>query len=152
MRFRTVQLCLLSIVLAAASAFPQNADQTVVWRLGNFDHTSGEFHGNGKQSIVVDANSADAAAKWPAMQPGSLNAKEKLKAQPRRIHFHISGTPRGSYTLELAVMLGYPRVPHLQLDLNDATGLVFLDRKLSYHAEGRMDRKKETKKPKKKKT
>jgi len=36
-------------------------------------------------------------------------------------------------------MLGYPRVPYLQLELNGATGLVRLNRKLSYHAEGRMD-------------
>ena len=127
------------VLLAAGSALSANAEETVVWRLGKFDHASAEFHGAGRQTVVVDANAADAAALWPAMQAGSQNTRDRAQAAPRTIRFRLAGAPHGSYTLDLAVMLGYPRVPYLQLELNGTAGLVYLNRQLSYHAEGRMD-------------
>src|ERR1019366_2000685 len=45
----------------------------------------------------------------------------------------------GAYVLDLAIMAGNPRVPHLDIELNGARGTAYIDRHLSYHAEGRAD-------------
>jgi hypothetical protein len=114
--------------------------QTSVWRLGTFDHSAQEFQGReDKDSPAVDVNAADAAAHWPASQAGSLNAHAGSKAHPRTIQFRLDAAPHGVYTLDLAVLLGNPRVPHLVLELNGTPASVYLHRQLSYHAEGRMD-------------
>lgn len=114
--------------------------QTTVWRLGVFDHSAHEFQGReGNDSPAVDVNGRDAAAHWPASQAGSLNAKAGLKAHPRTIHFRLDAAPRGVYALDLAVLVGNPRVPHLAVELNGTQASVFLRRQLSYHAEGRID-------------
>ena len=126
-------LCLAGLALAA------NAQDTAVWRIGNFDHSGSEFHGEGGRPVVVDTNAADATGKWPAMQAGSQNARDQAQAAPRTIRFRLPATARGAYVLDVAVMLGYPRVPYLGLELNGTAGRVYLNRKLSYHAEGRMD-------------
>ncbi len=125
--------------LAAAIPALMHA-QTTVWRLGVFDHSAHEFQGReGNDSPAVDVDARDAAARWPASQAGSLNANAGSKAHPRTIHFRLDAAPRGAYILELAVLLGNPRVPHLVLELNGTEASVFLHRRLSYHAEGRVD-------------
>ena len=127
------------LLLAAGSVLAIDAEESVVWQLGKFDHSAREFPGSGGQTVAIDANAADAAAKWPAVEAGSQNARNQAQAARRTIHFRLPTAPRGSYALDMAVMLGYPRVPYLQLELNGTTGLVYLNRRLSYHAEGRMD-------------
>jgi hypothetical protein len=114
--------------------------QTTVWRLGAFDHSAHEFQGReGKDVPVVDVNSPDAAKLWPASQAGSLNAHAGSKPHPREIHFRLDSAPQGIYTLDMSIMLGNPRVPRLEIEVNGTPGSVFLHRQLSYHAEGRMD-------------
>ena len=49
------------------------------------------------------------------------------------------GLPADRYVLDLAIMAGNPRVPHLDIELNGARGTAYIDRHLSYHAEGRAD-------------
>jgi hypothetical protein len=88
---------------------------------------------------VVDAAATDVARRWPASQAGTLNAAAGPQSHARTIRFRLNETPRGAYILDFAIMAGNPRTPHLELDLNGAPASVYLDRRLSYHAEGRAD-------------
>ncbi len=129
----------LRILLLAGLAGVLHAAQSTVWRLGDFDHSSSEFRGPSRPAIAIDPATPGAAAAWPALQAGSRNSRNQAQAATRTIRFRLPATPRGSYTLDMALMLGYPRVPYLQWELNGTTALVYLSRTLSYHAEGRMD-------------
>jgi hypothetical protein len=114
--------------------------ETTVWRIGTFDHASAEFGGRvGSQPVVVDAGAADAARRWPASQSGTLNALSGPQTHARTIRFQLAEAPSGAYVLDLAIMASYPRVPRLELELNGARGTAYIDRRLSYHAEGRAD-------------
>jgi len=55
------------------------------------------------------------------------------------VRFALNGPPSGVYTLLVATLLGNPRVPRLELDLNVTPGSVYLDRRLTYCAEGRQE-------------
>ena len=136
MRIHT--LVLIALALLAAPALP--AADTTVWRIGKFDHASVEFHGREADTPpVIDANATDAAAHWPARQDGSGNLKAGSRAHARVVRFALKEPPSGVYTLHVAAMVGNPRVPHLELDLNGTPGSVYLDRRLTYFAEGRQD-------------
>jgi alpha-mannosidase len=135
---RTHTLLLIPFALLAAPAL--SAADATVWRIGKFDHASAEFEGREADTPpVVNADSADAAAHWPARQAGSGNVKEGSKPHPRIVRFALKEPPSGVYTLVVAALVGNPRVPHLELDLNGTPGSVYLDRRLTYFAEGRQD-------------
>jgi len=128
---------LSTLVLGAVAL---SAQENTVWHIGSFDHTSAEFGGRAdNQLVVVDADAPDAARRWPASQAGSLNAASGTQSHARTIQFRLNEAPRGSYILDFAIMAGNPRVPRVELDLNGVPASVYLDRRLSYHAEGRMD-------------
>jgi len=125
-------------LLAGALALP--AQENTVWHIGDFDHTAAEFGGRAdNQPVVVDADAPDAARRWPASQAGTLNAASGPQSHTRAIQFRLNEAPRGSYALDFAILAGYPRTPRLELDLNGTPASAYLDRQLSYHAEGRMD-------------
>src|ERR1017187_178575 len=135
---RTHGLLLIPLALLAAPAL--SAADTTVWRIGKFDHASVEFHGREADTPpVIDANAPDAAAHWPARQAGSGNVKAGSQAHARIVRFALKEPPSGVYTLVVTALVGNPRVPHLELDLNGAPGSVYLDRRLTYFAEGRQD-------------
>jgi alpha-mannosidase len=140
MRTRSFSPAGLALLTLAAGALALKAQENTVWRLGTFDHTAAEFGGaSGSQPILVDANAPDAARRWPASQSGTLNAASGPQSHSREIRFLLNEAPRGSFVLDFAIMAGNPRTPHLELDLNGAKGWAYLDRRLSYHAEGRAD-------------
>src|ERR1017187_4444543 len=117
---RTHTLVLISFVLAAPTL---SASDTTVWRIGMLYQTSAEFHGSEADTTpVIDANSAEAAAHWPARQAGSGNLKAGTRAHARVVRFALKEPPSGVYTLHVAAMVGNPRVPHLELDLNGTLG------------------------------
>ncbi len=125
---------------ALCGAAAVRAADTTVWRIGTFDHASAEFHG--KESAappIIDANAPDAAAHWPGTQAGSGNAKAGAGSHARVVRFLLKDTPSGIYTLHVAALTGNPRVPRLDLDLNGTGGSIYLDRRLAYFAEGRLD-------------
>ncbi len=135
---RANTLVLIPFALLAAPTLP--AVETTVWRLGKFDHTSAEFQGRETDTPpVIDANAPDGAAHWPARQAGSRNLKEGSRAHARVVRFALQEPPSGIYTLSLAVLVGNPRVPRLELDLNGTPASVYLDRRVTYLAEGRQD-------------
>ena len=70
---------------------------------------------------------------------GTRNASSGPQSHVRAIQFRLKEAPRGSYLLDFAILAGNPRTPRLELDLNGLPASVYLDRRLSYHAEGRAD-------------
>lgn len=112
----------------------------MVWQIGAFDHSSAEFHGKqGDKPLVITGDAAAAAAQWDASQAGSRNVKAGSKPHPRVVRFQMSAQPKGLYALEFGVLAGNPRVPKLKLELNGAPGTAYLNRRLMYFAEGRVD-------------
>jgi hypothetical protein len=129
----------LALLAAAGAGSPLWSQQTI-WRIGTFDHASAEFTGRvGIEPVVVDAGAPDAASRWPASQSGTLSAHSSPQSHTRTIRFRMETAASGAYVLDLAIMAGNPRVPHLELELNGARGTAYIDRRLSYHAEGRAD-------------
>ena len=139
-RFRSSFPARLALCHFAASALLLCAQERTVWRIGEFDHASAEFGGHvDSQPVTVDADAPDAARHWPASQAGTLNRTAGPQSHARTIRFRLEQAPHGAYALDLAVLAGNPRVPRLEIDLNGAPASVYLDRRLSYHAEGRAD-------------
>ena len=139
MRLRYSLIATLALV-AACAGLPLRGQETTLWRIGTFDHASAEFGGRvGSEPVVVDAGAPDAAGRWPASQAGTLNAQSGPQSHSRTIRFRLEQAPSGSYVLDLAIMAGNPRVPRLEIDINGARGTAYIDRRLSYHAEGRAD-------------
>ncbi len=140
MRIRISDPARLALLALTAGTLALPAQENTVWRIGAFDHTAAEFGGaSGNQAVVVDADAPDAAKRWPASQAGTLNAASGPQSHSREIRFRLSEAPRGSFVLDFAIMAGNPRVPYLELDLNGARAWAYLERRLSYHAEGRAD-------------
>ncbi len=140
MSIRSSFVASLALLAAAGAGLPLWGQETTVWRIGTFDHASAEFSGRvGSQPVVVDAGAPDAAGRWPPSQAGTLNARSGPQQHSRTIRFRMEEGPSGSYVLDLAIMAGNPRVPHLEIELNGARGTAYIDRRLSYHAEGRAD-------------
>jgi alpha-mannosidase len=139
MRTRSSLVASLALVVAGAG-LPLRGQETTVWRIGTFDHASAEFGGRvGSDPVGVDAGAPDAASRWPPSQAGTLNAQSGPQTHSRTIRFRLEEAPSGSYVLDLAIMAGNPRVPRLEIEINGARGTAYIDRRLSYHSEGRAD-------------
>src|SRR5512133_2534953 len=119
------------LLTLAASTWTLSAQENALWQIGKFDHTAAEFGGPARSAVVVDANAPDAARRWPASQAGTQNAAAGPQSHSRTIHFRLNEPPGGSFDLDLAIMAGYPRTPHLEIDLNGAPASVYVDRRLS---------------------
>ncbi len=140
MRFRSYSPAGLALSSLALGALALSAQENTVWHIGNFDHAAAEFTGRvGAQPVVVDADAPDAARRWSATQSGTLNANAGPQSHARTIQFQLKEAPRGSFLLDFAILAGNPRAPRLELDLNGTPASAYLDRRLSYHAEGRAD-------------
>jgi alpha-mannosidase len=131
---------LLSLVLGCLSV-PAVAQQHMLWQIGKFDDSSGEFRDAtlinyadaAYNPIYVVGRSKD-AADWPRFQPGPANGLAGGRSHPFAIRFNIAGTPTGIYQLRVAVLYETPRLSNLQLDVNGHTGLFFFHPKLDYAA------------------
>ncbi|HXY00087.1 MAG TPA: glycosyl hydrolase-related protein [Candidatus Limnocylindrales bacterium] len=113
------------------------ADTNVVWQIGKFDQTSGEFgHDFDLESenlkpvfTVGQSKTSD----WPAWQTTSVGSGTGKHPTPYTILFSLPKPPVGMFHLTISVFLVNPSVPDLIVELNGRKGRFFFDRKISYY-------------------
>ena len=139
------QLLRTPLVLVIILCFCQcaGAASKAVWQIGKFDQSSAEFNQGEMQSPVFTSahpksdvlyivGKSKPATDWPAFQPGSANGRAEFRPHPYAIQFDLSETPRGLYTLKVALLVETPRVPGLQVDINGHRALLYQHPTLNY--------------------
>ena len=139
------QILRMLLVLFFVSYFCPHAwaVSKVVWQIGKFDQSSGEFNqsealpavfasAHPKSDVLFIVGKSKPATDWPAFQPGSANGRAGFRPHPYTIQFDLSEAPRGLYTLKVALLVETPRVPRLQVDINGHRALFYQHPKLSY--------------------
>ena len=111
--------------------------QAVLWEIGKFDQSSGEFNDNldfRNPSVNPVFRVGKSTVKdWPAAQPGSMSKWGGGRAHPYTILFDLLSTPKGVYRLTISTLLEDARYPALLVEINGKAGLFYLDRKLSHY-------------------
>jgi alpha-mannosidase len=133
---------LLVLELAGVSAFAQ---ERLIWRIGTFDHSSGEFRTKsddysdpkfdpvyrvGTSPIDTKKDSED----WQRFQPGPANGMAGGREHPFTILFDLHGPATGVFRLKVAILYETPRLSHLRVDLNGHSGSFYFHPQLDYGA------------------
>jgi hypothetical protein len=110
------------------------AQSNMVWRLGTFDGSSGEFaEGEPHGQVIFEAGQDDPKKSWFAYAPVAFAGKPAEGASaPRTIAFAIVGAPDRSYHFRASIMIEQSSVPALSVGINGKTGLFYLHPKLDY--------------------
>jgi len=122
--------------LSAAPA--QRGTANPVFRIGEFDRSSGELAGGSpKQKVNFVVNQSSAAKDWFQTQPAvlaSASAKQEssIAAAPREITFSLEGSPAATYRLHVALLIETASVPALKIGIDGKQGLFYLHPKLDY--------------------
>ncbi len=133
----------LALVIVLCLCRCAGATPKVVWQIGEFDQSSGEFNqgqvqppvlasGHPKCDVLYIVGKSQPASDWPVFQPGSANGTAEFRPHPYTIQFDLPDTPRGLYTLKVGLLVETPRVPRLQVEINGHRALVFQHPTLNY--------------------
>lgn len=133
-----VVFAVMGLAFTLSSARRVVAVEHTLWQIGAFDQSSHEFSDSfdfaGRDhNPTFTVGESNPAKDWPAFQPGSEVKAAGGRPHPYTILFSLSGPPRGSYQLKIAVLLTRSRLPHLEVDLNGHRGTFFFHRRLSYY-------------------
>lgn len=114
-------------------SYGAQAQQTSVFRIGQFDGSSGEFaQGEPRASFSFHAGH-DPASAWYGFASIAFPGKPaEGAAAPRTISFDISGSPQRSYTLRISILIEQSSVPALRLQVNGHAGTFYLHPRLDY--------------------
>jgi alpha-mannosidase len=122
----------------SARAGAQQAQDNVVWQIGEFDQTSREFghdfdfeSTNLKPVFTVGKSKT---SDWPASQMTTVNGNSGKQRVPYTILFDLQKPLAKNYRLTIAALLVNPSVPDLLVGINGHTGRYFFTRKISYYA------------------
>ena len=143
--FACVRIPQMLVVLATILCFSQHAvgASQVVWQIGKFDRSSVEFTRHNAPALkpgaaqaqndlvyVVGKNKAE--TDWPNFQPGTANGKAGFRSHPYAIQFDLPSSPRGLYTLKVALLVESARVARLEVAINGHRALYFQHPVLDY--------------------
>jgi len=126
-----------SLGLAVASSL---AAEPLVWRIGKFDDSSGEFRSQGinyadpQSDAVYRVGQSKDAEDWQRFQPGPANGLAGGRPHPFTILFKVEGPPHGVDRLKISILHEIPRLSYLQADINGHMGLFYFHPKLDYGA------------------
>ena len=115
MRLNALGGAVLSLMLAASAL----AQERAVWRIGDFDNSSSEFGASsaGAAFLVSENRPKDWGATQQSVPPGVVS-----ETAARRIQFDLADAPRGTFTLELGLIVLTPRLPVVQVEVNGHRG------------------------------
>ncbi|HEY0430852.1 MAG TPA: polysaccharide lyase family protein, partial [Pyrinomonadaceae bacterium] len=118
--------------MLASSALAQEHS---IWKIGEFDNSSAEF-GNQPSSgpFVISKNQA---RDWPSTQR-AVPTNNATSATPLRIHFQLADAPQGVFTFKVGLLVLTPRLPVLQINVNDHRGW-FYQRPEIHNREGNIE-------------
>jgi alpha-mannosidase len=120
-------------------AFHSANGSETLWQIGTFDQASIEFkkqidYANPADDPIFVIGASVATKDWPAYQPGSANGQAGYRTHPFTIEFTLPQTPMGLYVLKMAYLIDTPRIPHLQVAINEHTGWCYPEPELDYRA------------------
>jgi len=131
--------------LSAVICFSSHAAAAsqVVWQIGKFDQSSGEFkqgevqppvvaEGHARSDVLYTIGKSNPASDWPAFQPGSSNGRAGFRPHPYAIQFDLPEAPQGLYTLKVALLVETPRLSRLQVEINGYRARFFQYPALNY--------------------
>ena len=131
----------LAGLLATALLCPPRglAADRLVWTIGSFDYSSGEFRSQDinyadpkRDPVFVIGQSHD--QDWYRFQPGPANGTTGGRRHPFTIKFSLNPAPRGVYYLRIAMLYEMPRLSFLQLEVNGHSGFFYFHPRLDFHA------------------
>ncbi len=131
MRFRTAVIAF--VFLVTCSAFAASGSD-VIWRIGTFDRSSGEFaQGSPTQPVSYVIGRDLPATNWYAYAPSFYpGAQSDAATAPRAIVFSIAGRPERAYRLIVSIMIDHSSVPAVGVGINGRNGLFYLHPQLDY--------------------
>jgi len=126
-------------LLPMPSAASQSKASKMLWRIGVFNASSGEFRSQDidyadPKSDPVYVVGKSSERDWLRFQPGPANGMTDGRLHPFTIQFSLSDQPHGVFRLHLAVLYETPRLPHLRVAINGHAGLFYFHPKLEYSA------------------
>jgi alpha-mannosidase len=121
------------------------AQERVIWRIGTFDHASGEFraasddYSDPKFDPVYRVGASPIDAKkdkedWQRFQPGPANGMAGGREHPFTILFDLHDPATGAFRLKIAILYETPRLSHLRVNLNGHSGVFYFHPRLDYGA------------------
>ncbi|ABF39649.1 glycosyl hydrolases 38-like protein [Candidatus Koribacter versatilis Ellin345] len=115
------------------------AQEQSIWKLGTFNHSSGEFrdqgidHADPKSDLTfVVGHNKD--SDWYRFQPGPANGMTGGRVHPYTLKFALKDAPRGVYHLKIAMLYETPRLSFLKLEINGHSGYFYFHPKLDFNA------------------
>jgi hypothetical protein len=129
----------LLLVLGIA-CIPCLAEERTIWRIGTFDHASGEFrpssanYSDPKSDPVYRVGKSKDSEDWQRFQPGPANGMAGGREHPFTILFDLGASLTGVFHLKIAILYETPRLSHLRLSLNGHTGVFYFHPQLDYGA------------------
>ncbi|MDT8070267.1 MAG: polysaccharide lyase family protein [Terriglobia bacterium] len=134
-------LLAVAVVLSSFSlrAGAQESGSQLVWRVGEFNDSSGEFRSQGidyanpkNDPVYIVGKSTD--QDWLRFQPGPANGMTGGRLHPFTIRFNLKAEPRGVYLLKIAMLYETPRLSYLKLSVNGHAGFFYFHPKLDFAA------------------
>ncbi|HUY13797.1 MAG TPA: polysaccharide lyase family protein [Terriglobia bacterium] len=121
-----VLAALLFLVTLAGFSPSADAVPRVLWRIGRFDLSSGEFNqSSATGKVVYIVGQSTPKADWPAFQAGSANGKAGDRLHPYTIQFDLGQPPKGLCVLKIGMLVQTKRLSILQIGLNGHQGWVY---------------------------
>src|SRR6516162_644817 len=123
MNIRRKLLAKVVLISSLVSPMRAAAAEQGIWKIGTFNHSSGEFRDQGinyadpkSDPVFVVGRSRD--GDWYRFQPGPANGMTGARLHPYTLKFTLKDTPHGVYHLKIAMLYETPRLSFLKLEVN----------------------------------
>lgn len=94
-----------------------------LWAIGPDDLLDNYERPDPDASVVWRPGAGD---RWPLFHPSDADPDAGYREHPYAIEFELADAPAEAYELRVEVLVTAPRYPHLEVDVNGATGRAYL--------------------------